>query len=179
MPSYFRHIVHFLLVAMMMSITSCARWREGKEVVVEADGLLAKGVIMKDTAALAEVIRTLEPYGRLFAREDLVKAYYLLGRNMDDYYHDFSTAADYYIEADRLKTKDPILRGRINSCMGFICKQDSSFAEALEFYLRASCAFKESGTEWYYAHNLLNVAEQYVNLKEYARADSLLLKVMK
>ena len=113
MFSRFKHIFHFLLVvAMLMSITSCARWREGKEVVVEADGLFAKGVIMKDTAALAEVIRTLEPYGRLIAREDLVKAYYLLGRNMDDYYHDFSTAADYYIEADRLNTKDPILRGR-------------------------------------------------------------------
>lgn len=118
-----KHIIHFLLVVLVvMGGASCTSWREGKEVVVEADGLFAEGVIMKDTAALAEVIRTLEPYGRLFAREDLVKAYYLLGRNMDDYYHDFSTAADYYIEADRLNTKDPILRGRINSCMGFLCK---------------------------------------------------------
>ena len=70
----FKHIFHFLLVvAMMMGGVSCTRWREGKEIVVEADGLLAKGVIMKDTAALAEVIRTLEPYGRLFAREDLIQ----------------------------------------------------------------------------------------------------------
>lgn len=175
MPSYFRHIVHFLLVAMMlMSITSCARWREAKAVAVEVDGLLAKGVIMKDTAALAEVIRTLEPYGRLFAREDLVKAYYLLGRNMDDYYHDFSTAADYYIEADRLNTKDPILRGRINSCMGFLCKQDSCFKEALEFYERANEAFYESDDERRYAIGLLSIAEQHINLKEYARADSIL-----
>ena len=171
----FKHIFHFLLVvAMMMGGVSCTRWREGKEIVVEADGLLAKGVIMKDTAALAEVIRTLEPYGRLFAREDLVKAYYLLGRNMDDYYHDFSTAADYYIEADRLNTKDPILRGRINSCMGFICKQDSCFKEALEFYERANEAFYESGDARRYAIGLLSIAEQHINLKEYARADSIL-----
>ena len=175
MPSYFRHIVHFLLVAMMlMSITSCARWREAKAVAVEVDGLLAKGVIMKDTAALAEVIRTLEPYGRLFAREDLVKAYYLLGRNMDDYYHDFSTAADYYIEADRLKTKDPILRGRINSCMGFLCKQDSCFQEALVFYERANEVFAKNGNERRYANGLVSIAEQYINLKDYSKADSLL-----
>ena len=175
MPSYFRHIVHFLLVAMMlMSITSCARWREGKEVVLEADGLFAKGVIMKDTAALAEVIRTLEPYGRLIAREDLVKAYYLLGRNMDDYYHDFSTAADYYIEADRLNTKDPILRGRINSCMGYLCKQDSCFEEALEFYERANEAFEKSGDEKRIANGLLSIAERYIYLNEFAKVDSVL-----
>lgn len=175
MPSYFRHIVHFLLVAMMlMSITSCARWREAKVVVVEADGLFAKGVIMRDTAALAEVIRTLEPYGRLFAREDLVKAYYLLGRNMDDYYHDFSTAADYYIEADRLNTKDPILRGRINSCMGFLCKQDSCFKEALEFYEQANEAFEKSGDEKRIANGLLSIAERYIYLNEFAKVDSVL-----
>ena len=157
-----------------MSITSCARWREGKEVVLEADGLFAKGVIMKDTAALAEVIRTLEPYGRLIAREDLVKAYYLLGRNMDDYYHDFSTAADYYIEADRLNTKDPILRGRINSCMGYLCKQDSCFEEALEFYERANEAFEKSGDEKRIANGLLSIAERYIYLNEFAKVDSVL-----
>ena len=171
-----RHIGKMLLVALLvMSCTSCARWREAKGVIAEADSLLVKGEIMQDTAVLTEVINTLDnPVGRVIAKDELAEAYYLMGRNMDDYCHDFAAAADYYIEADRLQTTDLVLRGRINSCMGFICKQDSSFAEALEFYLRASCAFKESGTEWYYAHNLLNVAEQYVNLKEYARADSLL-----
>ena len=176
MLSRLRHIGKILLVALLvMSCTSCARWREAKGVVAEADSLLVKGVIIKDTAALSGGICTLENLmGRVFAKEELTKMYYLMGRNLDDYYHNFSDAADFYIKADRMKTKDWVLRGRINSCMGFICKQDSSFAEALEFYLRASCAFKESGTEWYYAHNLLNVAEQYVNLKEYARAYSLL-----
>ena len=175
MPSRFKHIFHFLLATMLlMGITSCTSWRDAREIVEEAESLLAKGVILKDTAVLAGVIRTLEPFGRLFAREDLVKAYYLLGRNMDDYYHDFSTAADYYIEADRLKTNDLVLRGRINSCMGYLCKQDSCFAEALIFYEISSLAFKESENNWYYTHNLLNIAEQYVNLREYAKADSVL-----
>ena len=149
MPSYFRHIVHFLLVAMMMmSITSCARWREAKAVIAEADRLLGEGVIMRDTAALADVIKALDnPIGRVIAREELVEAYYLMGRNLDDYCRDCATATDYYIEADRLQTKELVLRGRINSCMGFLCKQDSCFEEALEFYLRSSSAFKESGNE--------------------------------
>ena len=175
MPSRFKHIFHFLLATMLlMGITSCTSWRDAREIVEEAESLLAKGVILKDTAVLAGVIRTLEPFGRLFAREDLVKAYYLLGRNMDDYYHDFSTAADYYIEADRLKTNDLVLRGRINSCMGYLCKQDSCFAEALIFYEISSLAFKESENNWYYTPNLLNIAEQYVNLREYAKSDSVL-----
>ena len=176
MPSYFRHIVHFLLVAMMMmSITSCARWREAKAVVAEADRLLGEGVIMRDTAALADVIKALDnPIGRVIAREELAEAYYLMGRNLDDYCRDCATATDYYIEADRLKTKDPILRGRINSCMGFLCKQDSCFKEALEFYERANEAFYESGDARRYAIGLLSVAEQHINLKEYARADSIL-----
>lgn len=176
MPSYFRHIVHFLLVAMMlMSITSCARWREAKAVIAEADRLLGEGVIMRDTAALADVIKALDnPIGRVIAREELTEAYYLMGRNLDDYCRDFATAADYYIEADRLQTKELVLRGRINSCMGFICKQDSCFKEALEFYERANEAFYESDDERRYAIGLLSIAEQHINLKEYAQADSIL-----
>lgn len=164
-----------LITLLVMSCTSCARWREAKGVVAEAERLLGEGEIMQDTAVLTEVINTLDnPVGRVIAKDELAEAYYLMGRNMDDYYHDFAAAADYYIEADRLQTTDLVLRGRINSCMGFICKQDSCFEEALEFYLRASCAFKEAGDEWYYAHNLLNVAECHISLHKYYKADSLL-----
>ena len=172
-----RHIGKMLLVAVLViSCTSCARWREAKGVIAEADSLLVKGVIIKDTAALSGGICTLENLmGRMFAREELTKAYYLMGRNLDDYHHNFSDAADFYIKADRMKTKDWVLRGRINSCMGFICKQDSSFAEALEFYERACDAHQKSDNIWYYTHNLLNVAEQYVNLGKYNKADSVLL----
>lgn len=172
-----RHIGKMLLITLLvMSCTSCARWREAKGVVKEADRLLAKGEIMQDTAVLTEVINTLDnPVGRVIAKDELAEAYYLMGRNMDDYCHDFAAAADYYIEADRLQTTDLVLRGRINSCMGFICKQDSSFAEALEFYERACDAHQKSDNIWYYMHNLLNVAEQYVNLGKYNKADSVLL----
>ena len=159
----------------MGNFTSCQSWHEAKEVIAEADSLLANGVIMRDTAVLVDAIRALDNhFGRVFARDELAKAYYLMGRNLDDYHHNFADAADYYIEADRLKTKDLVLRGRINSCMGYLCKQDSCFKEALVFYERANEAFAESGNEWYYAHNLLNVAEQYVNFREYDKADSVL-----
>ena len=171
-----RHIGKILLVALLvMSCTSCARWREAKEVVAEAERLLAKGEIMQDTAVLTEVINTLDnPVGRVIAKDELAEAYYLMGRNMDDYCHDFAAAADYYIEADRLQTTDLVLRGRINSCMGFICKQDSCFVEALEFYERANKAFYKIGDERRIANGLVSIAEQYVNLKEYDKVDSVL-----
>ena len=171
-----KHICNIVLVALLvMSCSSCARWRGAKGIVKEAESLLVEGVIMRDTAALGGVIRTLDhPVVRWVVKEELAEAYYLMGRNLDDYYHNFAEAAEYYIEADRLKTNDLVLRGRINSCMGFLCKQDSCFAEALIFYERSSLAFKESENSWYYAHNLLNIAEQYVNMAEYHKADSIL-----
>ena len=176
MLSRLRHIGKILLVALLvMSCTSCARWCEAKEVVAEAERLLAKGEIMQDTAVLAEVINTLDnPVGRVIAKDELAEAYYLMGRNMDDYCHDFAAAADYYIEADRLQTTDLVLRGRINSCMGFLCKQDSCFTEALEFYERANEAFYKIGDERRIANGLVSIAEQYVCLHEYAKADSVL-----
>lgn len=91
-----RHIGKILLVALLvMSCTSCARWREAQEVVAEAERLLAKGEIMQDTAVLTEVINTLDnPVGRVIAKDELAEAYYLMGRNMDDYCHNFAAAAD-------------------------------------------------------------------------------------
>ena len=175
MLSRLRHIGKMLLVALLvMSCTSCARWREAKAVVKEADRLLVYGNIIEDTAVLAATINTFSgPMGYVFARNNLANAYYHMARNFY-HAHDYATAADYYILCDRLNPTDPMYKGRVNSCMGFLCKQDSCFEEALEFYQRSSCAFKESGNEWYYAHNLVNVAEQYVNLREYAKADSVL-----
>ena len=176
MLSSLKHIIRLSLLAFLMgNFVSCQSWHAAKEVIAEADSLLAKGVVIEDTAALAEVIRTYNnPMGRIFAKEELVKAYYLMGRNLDDYHHNFSDAADFYIEADRLKTKDLILRGRINSCMGYLCKQDSCFKEALVFYERANDAFEKSGNERRIANGLLSIAEQYINLKQYDKADSVL-----
>ena len=166
-----------LLVALLvMSCTSCARWRGAKAVIAEADSLLVHHkIVTRDTAALNYAINTLDgPLGHIFARNELAKAYYFMGRNFY-YANDFATAADYYILCDRMNPSDPMYKGRINSCMGFICKQDSCFTEALEFYDRACEVHKKSSNVWYYAHNLLNVAEQYVNLGEYNNADSVLL----
>lgn len=159
-----------------MSITSCARWREAKEVIVESERLLEEErTVTRDTVALNFAIETLNgPLGYLFAKQELAKAYYFMGRNFY-YANDFATAADYYILCDRLNPSEPMYKGRVNSCMGFICKQDSCFTEALEFYDRACEVHKKSSNVWYYAHNLLNVAEQYVNLGEYNDADSVLL----
>lgn len=171
-----RHITCiFIAILLIGCLTSCQSWREAKTVVAEADSLLLhKKTILRDTAALNFAINTLDgPLGYIFAKQDLAKAYYFMGRNFY-YLNDFSTAADYYILCDRLNPKDPLYKGRVNSCMGYLCKQDSCFEEALVFYERSSSAFKESGSEWYYAHNLLNIAEQYVNMREYAKADSVL-----
>lgn len=176
MPSYFKHIFHFLLVAMvMMSVTSCARWREAKAVVAEADRLLGEEKrITRDTAALNFAIETLNgPLGYLFAKQELAKAYYFMGRNFY-YLNDFAKAADYYILCDRLNPTDPLYKGRINSCMGYLCKQDSCFEEALVFYERANIAFAKTDNQKRYANGLLSIAEQYVNLKEYNKADSVL-----
>ena len=171
-----KHIIRLLLFVFLIgNFVACQSWRDAKAVVKEADSLLVEHkVVTRDTAALASAIHTLDGVlGRVFAREYLAKAYYFMGRNFY-YLNDFSTAADYYILCDRMNPSDPMYKGRINSCMGYLCKQDSCFEEALMFYERSSNAFKVSGNEWYYAHNLLNVAEQYVNLQEYEKVDSIL-----
>ena len=168
-----KYIYKILLVALLaISSTSCTHWRDAKAVVAEADSLLEHGEIIEDTALLAATINTFNgPLGYVFARNDLSKAYYHMARNFY-HAHDYATAADYYILCDRLKPRDPMYRGRVNSCMGFLCKQDSCFAEALEFYERANEAFVND--ERRYANGLVSIAEQYVCLKEYAKADSVL-----
>ena len=49
MLSRWRHIGKMLFVALLvMSCTSCARWREAKAVIAEADRLLVYGNIIED-----------------------------------------------------------------------------------------------------------------------------------
>ena len=143
-----KHIIRLLLFVFLIgNFVSCQSWREAKAVVKEADRLLVYGNIIEDTAVLAATINTFSgPMGYVFARNDLAKTYYHMARNFY-HAHDYATAADYYILCDRLNPTDPMYKGRVNSCMGFLCKQDSCFEEALEFYQRSSCAFKESGNE--------------------------------
>ena len=176
MLSRLRHIGKMLLVALLvMSCTSCARWREAKAVIAEADSLLVHHkIVTRDTAALNFAINTLDgPQGHIFARNELAKAYYFMGRNFY-YANDFATAAEYYILCDRMNPSDSMYKGRINSCMGFICKQDSCFEEALVFYERANNAFEKTGDKRRVANGLVSIAELYVNLKDYSKADSVL-----
>jgi tetratricopeptide (TPR) repeat protein len=131
-------------------------------------------VIYDDTAALGLVIRQPDnPIGRVFKHSTLGKAYYYMGRN-----HSLSNriaeAAKCYSEADRLHIDDPIYRGRVNSCMGYICRQNNNDSLALIFYENSSQFFKESNNEWYYAHSILNISYHLINLSQYNQADSLL-----
>ncbi len=131
-------------------------------------------VIYDDTAALGQTIRQLDnPFGRLFMRNTLGKAYYYMGRN-HSLSNRISEAAECYIEADRLQIDDPIYRGRVNTCMGYICTQNNSDSLALIFYERAGEDVQESGNDWYYAQNLLSRAAILINLHQFTLADNTL-----
>ena len=163
------------VLGLLCSFASC-KWHEAKEVIVTADSLdQNEHVIYDDTAALGKAIRSLDnPFGRLLMSNTLIKAYYYMGRNLEDYYMQIANAAKCYIEADRLQIDDPIYRGRVNSCMGYICAQNNNDSLALIFYERANEDFSESSNEWYYAQSLLNIIQCHIYLKAFSEADSLL-----
>lgn len=157
-------------------MTGCFSWSEARKVIAVADSLdQAEHVIYSDTVALGRTIRSLDnPFGRLFMRNTLGKAYYYMGRKLEDCYQQIAEAAECYIEADRLQIDDPIYRGRINSCMGYICAQNNNDSLALVFYERASENFNEIGNEWRYAQMLLTVAHHRINQHQFLTVDSLL-----
>ena len=163
-----------LVCGAMCGLSSCG-WQRAKEVIATAERMdKTEHVVYDDTAAIAGVIRTLDnPVGWLFCRNTLGKAYYYMGRNYS-LTNQIAEAAGCYIEADRLQIDDPIYRGRVNSCMAHICKQNNnSDSLALIFFERANQAFKESNNEWYYAHTLLDVIEFNCYLQDYSIADTL------
>lgn len=163
------------VMSLLCMLASC-QWRDARAVIATADSLdVTEHVIYSDTAVLGGVIRDLDnPVGRLFHRNTLGKAYYYMGRNLEDYYQQVAEAAECYIEANRLQIDDPIYRGRVNSCMGSICAQNNNDSLALIFYERASEDFAESGDEWRYIQVLLDRSEFNINLHNYITADSLL-----
>lgn len=163
------------VMSLLCMLASC-QWRDARAVIATADSLdVTEHVIYSDTAVLGGVIRDLDnPVGRLFHRNTLGKAYYYMGRNLEDYCQQVAEAAECYIEADRLQIDDPIYRGRVNSCMGSICAQNNNDSLALIFYERASEDFAESGDEWRYIQVLLDRSEFNINLHNYITADSLL-----
>ena len=118
------------MLGLVCALASCG-WQEAKEVIVLADSLdQTEHVIYSDTAAIGKAIRSLDnPFGRLLMSNTLGKAYYYMGRNLEDCYMQVSDAAKCYIEADRLQIDDPIYRGHVNSCMGIFGKTKSTYLQ--------------------------------------------------
>ena len=166
---------HLLSVLGLVCFFTSCHWHEAKNVIATADSLdQTEHVIYDDTAALGRAIRSLDnPFGRLFQRNTLGKAYYYMGRNYS-LTNQIAEAAGCYIEADRLQINDPIYRGRVNSCMGYICAQNNNDSLALIFYERASENFKESSNDWYYAQSLLNMICHHILLHQFIQTDCLL-----
>ena len=170
-----RLVTYLLLCLFLVSCGYSNRYQEAKNVIAIADSLdQNEHTLFDDTVALQQAIRTLDnPFGRLFAHNQLGKAHYYMGRHLslDD---QITQAAEHYIAADRAQIDDPIYRGRINSCLAHISKQNESDSLALIFFIHANDAFKTSGKNWYYAHTLLDVSEFHTYLHHFAEADSVL-----
>lgn len=164
----------YLLIVLICLLSSC-HWQEAMQVICLADSLdQTEHVLYDDTAALQQTIRTLNnPLGKLFAHNQLGKAHYYMGRHLS-LNDQITQAAEHYIAADRAQIDDPIYRGRINSCLAHISKQNESDTLALIFFIRANAAFQTSGKDWYYAHTLLDVCEFHTNLHHFTEADSVL-----
>ena len=162
-------------VVLLLCFSSCSSWHEAKAVIAMADSIdQTQHLIYDDTVALREAIHTLNnPLGRTFKRSTLGKAFYYMGRNLEDDYSQVARAAECYVAADWLKIDDPIYRGRVNSCMAGICGDYNKDSLSLVFYERAHQEFTTSDDEWYYAHSLLNLSVRNHALKNFCEADSL------
>ena len=131
MKSNIGHISYtlFFILALTM-FASCSTRHEAKTVIVEADSLdQHQHILYSDTVALRQAINALDnPIGRWLHPNVLGKAYYYLGRNHSNA-SDIQAAAYCYVEADRMQIDNPLYRGRINSCMAHIAKQNESEPE--------------------------------------------------
>ena len=163
-----------LVCGIACGMSSC-RWHDAEAVIALADSIdQTEHVIYDDTVALRNVIHTLNnPLGRTFKRSTLGKAYYYMGRNLEDKYSQVARAAECYVAADWLKIDDPIYRGRVNSCMAGICGNYGKDSLSLLFYERALDYFEKSGNNWYYANGLLNICMIESELFQLGKADSL------
>ena len=174
--SFIRNVTYFLIGILFASCGGYyARWQEAQTTINIADSLdQNEHVLYDDTVALRHAIHTLQnPFGRLFAHNELGRAHYYLGRNFS-LADCITQAAEHYIAADQLHIDNPIYRGRINSCLAHISKQNESDSLALIFFERANEAFKLCDNDWYYAHTLLDVSEFHTYLQHFDKADSVL-----
>ena len=164
-----------LMCGLACGMSSC-QWHEAETVIALADSIdQTEHVIYDDTVALRNVIQTLNnPLGRTFKRSTLGKAYYYMGRNLEDKYSQVARAAECYVAADWLKIDNPIYRGRVNSCMGRISGTYNQDSLSLLFYERALEEFALCNDTIYYARGLLNVGKSLSALHQFEEADSIL-----
>ena len=173
--SFVRNVTYLFVGMLFASCNYYARWQEAQTTIAIADSLdQNEHMLYDDTAALRQAIHALHtPFGRLFAHNELGRAHYYLGRNFS-LADCITQAAEHYIAADQLHIDNPIYRGRINSCLAHISKQNESDSLALIFFERANEAFKLCDNDWYYAHTLLDVSEFHTYLQHFDKADSVL-----
>lgn len=164
----------FLLGSILLLTTGCGNIRQAQQTIATADSLDTEYILYRDTVALRRAANALDkPFVRQCNRTDLAKAYYYLGRNYSAE-NRIADAANCYIVSDKLHPHDYILRGRVNSCMGFICGQQCADSTALIFYQRAAEHFEKSGNEWRYAYGLLTITDYLTQMKRFSSADSIL-----
>ena len=178
MNCHISHRIHHLLPAIcllgiVLGTYSCTSFQDARTTISYADSLESRGRFLTDTAALNEVISTLNtPIGRTFSRTALAKAYYYLGRIYDDSLDCICKAANCYIACDQLQTDDYLYRGRANTCMAYICMRQRADNIALVYCQRATDLFGKTSHEWFYAHSLLNMCSTLLELGYTEKADS-------
>ena len=127
-----RYLTYLLFCLLLASCDYCNRYQQAHITIAIADSLdQNEHTLYPDTVALQQTIAALDnPLGRIFAHNQLGKAHYYMGRHLS-LADQIPQAAEHYIAADRARIDDPIYRGRINSCLAHICKQNESDSLAL------------------------------------------------
>ncbi len=171
------HLLLPLLLALQVAAAACtslpSQVQQAERTIAIADSMDAEHQLYSDAAALHAAIGTLcKPITRYLHRNTLTAAYYYMGRNLSAN-NAIPDAAECYIACDRLHPDDPIRRGRVNTCMAYICTWQCDDSLSLVFYKRSSLAFLESVNNTRYAHSLLSQCQSLQNLHRFEEADSL------
>ena len=165
----------FVIAVAVLCMSGCRPWQQAEQVLHTADSLDAQGVIYCDTAAFQSVILTYDrPVVRCLKHSDLGKAYYYLGRNYEDYHQRYLSAAKCYTRSDQCHMSDPIMRGRVNSCMAYMCSLSGEHTLALDFAQKALDCYEHPENSGYYIDGLLNIVQLFSNAQMYNSVDSLL-----
>ena len=164
-----------VIAVAVLCMSGCRPWQQAEQVLHTTDSLDAQGVIYRDTAAFQSVILTYDrPIVRCLKHSDLGKAYYYLGRNYEDYHQRYLSAAKCYTRSDQCHISDPIMRGRVSSCMAYMCSLSGEHTLALDFAQKALDCYEHTENSGYYIDGLLNIVQLFSNAQMYNSVDSLL-----